>query len=120
LEVVGPDGAAVGLVVRPSGGWGLIFSSGTGDWTDLVAGLALLLANLFSHWVLFRGGSTVHVSASGRRRVKIRLRSRTVAAACLREIAEAVRDNGLLALDRPPICSCAGGRGTDLGRRPTR
>jgi hypothetical protein len=100
LEVAGPDGVVVGLVVLPSGAWGVTSSGGTGELIDIPVWLAMVLANVVSHWVLFRGGSTVHVSAAGRKRIKLRMRSQTAAAARLREIAGAVEREGLGALDQ--------------------
>ena len=74
LEVVGPDGAVVGLAVLPSGEWGVTFSGGSGDWLDVPIWFAIVLANLFGHWVLFRVGSTVHLRPAGREPTKIRMR----------------------------------------------
>lgn len=98
LEVVGPDKAVVRLTVFPSGVWGI--GDGSGDWHDIPVAIAMALANLFSHWVFFRGGSTVHVEPAGGKRIKIRTRSEAAAAGCLREIAEAVTREGAVALDR--------------------
>jgi hypothetical protein len=106
LEVVGPDGGVVSLAVVPSGGGGPSFSRHGGasavptELIEIPIWLAVALAGAIGHWVAFRGGSTVHVSAAGRKRIKIRMRSETAAAARLKEIAEAVEREGLAALDQ--------------------
>jgi hypothetical protein len=98
-EIVGPDGVRVTLWVERSGWWG-VGGFAVGDLIAIVVGFAVVvLANLFSHFVAFRGGSTLHITAPGRKKMKVRLRSQAAAAQRLREVAEAVRRDGVPALE---------------------
>lgn len=98
LKVTGRDRVPVQLDVQPSGLFG-IGGDGGGDLFALVVAVLLLgLANLFSHYVLFLGGSTLHITARGRKKIKIRLRSKEAAAQRLQEVAAAVRRHGVAAL----------------------
>jgi hypothetical protein len=108
LEVMGRDGVRVGLVVARSGWWGVGGDLGPDPEPDggppslefVFVGLVLIgLAKVFSHFVLFLGGSTLHITAPDRKKIKIRLRSKAAAAQRLHEIADAVRREGVVALD---------------------
>jgi hypothetical protein len=103
-EIVGPDGVPVNLRVKASGigGVGAVGLGGaSGDLLILIATLTfMIVANVFSHFVLFLGGSTLHITAPDRKKIKIRLRSKAAAAQRLREVAEAVRREGVAALDK--------------------
>jgi hypothetical protein len=98
-EIVGPDGVSVTLWVERSG-WCGVGGFAVGDLIAIVVGfVVVVLANLFSHFVLFFGGSTLHITAPGRKKMKVRLRSQAAAAQRLREVAEAVRREGVAALE---------------------
>jgi hypothetical protein len=98
VEVVDPQGTVVKLRVLESGMVDL--AVGPGSLFELAVGAVATLGNLLSHWLFFRGGSTVHVKVRGRKRLKIRMRSEDGAAECMQEIAEAVRHEGVAAVDR--------------------
>ena len=56
------------------------------------------LASLFTHYVIYRGGHTVHVEVEGRRTLKLRVRSEEAAAQRLAELAAAIERDGVAAL----------------------
>ncbi len=98
VEVVDPQGTVVMLRVLDSGVVDL--PSDPGSLVGLAVMAVSLLGNLLSHWLFFQGGSTVHVKVRGGKRLKVRMKSQDAAAGRMREIAEAVKHDGVTAVDR--------------------
>ena len=98
VEVVDPQGTVVTLRVFDSGMVDLPLDAGS--LVGLAVGTVFIVGNLLSHWLFFQGGSTVYVKVRGGERLKVRTRSQDAAADRMREIAEAVKHDGVTAVDR--------------------
>ena len=98
VEVVDPQGTVVTLRVLDSGMVDIPLDPLS--MIGLAVGAVFLAGNLLSHLLIFRGGSTVHVKVRGGERLKVRMKSEDAAADRMREIAEAVKHDGVTAVDR--------------------
>jgi hypothetical protein len=63
------------------------------------AAVLSVVAHWLAHWVIFRGGWTVHVDAPDRDPIKLRCRGRQEAEARARQIADDVAVRGEAAID---------------------
>lgn len=104
-EVVGPDGNTVRLRARPSGPLpdGPDLSGAGGDLIGLLIAIPLyimgMLVILLINRLVFWGGWTVDVEVVDGKKTKLRFRSEDAAVQRLHELAEAVRLEGLAAVN---------------------